>query len=172
MVLPALLYVTFIPAGSDIRSSAGAALAYAIRDRGSPILAGVVAFMGVWILFKTQLDVLEGMVRAITDILWTGSRRVRAWRGGDVRRVYYGVLAALVLWGIVALRLAPPFVLLQINANMAAAVFVVASIHLLYVNTRLLPPELRPPMWRRAALVAMAVFYGVFVTLSVRSLLT
>ena len=171
MVLPALLYVTFIPAGTDIRGSAGAALAYAIRDRGSPVLAGVVAFMGVWILFKTQLDVLEGTVRAITDIVWTGSRRVRAWRGGDVRRVYYATLAVLVLWGIVALRLAPPFVLLQITANAASVVFVVASLHLLYVNTRLLPPELRPPTWRRLALVATALFYATFVTLSVRSLL-
>ena len=32
------------------------------------------------------------MTRSITDILWTGSARVRAWRGGDVRAVYYTVL--------------------------------------------------------------------------------
>ena len=124
------------------RASVGAA--------GGPFLAGVIAFLGVWILFKTQLDILEGMVRAITDILWTGSQRVRAWRGGDVRAVYYAVLAVVVLWGIVALRLAQPIVLLQIAANMAGIVFVIASLHLLYLNTRLLPGELRPPMWRRA----------------------
>jgi len=170
MVLPALLYVTFIPTGTDIRGSAGAALAYAIRDRGSPILAGVVAFMGVWILFKTQLDILEGTVRAITDILWTGSRRVRAWRGGDVRAVYYAVLAAIVLWGVVALRMAAPIVLLQLGANVAGVVFIVASLHLLYVNTRLLPRELRPPPWRRATLVATALFYGYFVGRSLLSL--
>jgi hypothetical protein len=46
---------------------------------------------------------------------------------------------------------------------------VIASLHLLYVNTRLLPVHVRPPMWRRAALVAMALFYGCFVTLSVSS---
>jgi hypothetical protein len=33
------------------------------------------------------------------------------------------------------------------------------------VNTVLLPPALRPPRWRRAALVALAAFYGVFVIL-------
>jgi hypothetical protein len=111
------------------------------------------------------------MVRAITDILWTGSRRIRAWRGGDVRAVYYSVLAAVVLWGIVALRLAQPMVLLLLGANVAAFVFIVASLHLLYVNTRLLPEHVRPPMWRRAALIVMALFYGFFVTLSVRSAL-
>jgi len=31
---------------------------------------------------------------AITDILWTGSPRVRGWRGGDVRTVYYSVMTA------------------------------------------------------------------------------
>jgi hypothetical protein len=41
--------------------------------------------------------------------------------------------------------------------------------HLLYVNTRLLPPHVRPPFWRCAALVVMAAFYGFFVTLSFRS---
>jgi hypothetical protein len=30
------------------------------------------------ILFRTQLDSVEAMTRAVTDILWTGSRRVRA----------------------------------------------------------------------------------------------
>jgi hypothetical protein len=108
---------------------------------------------------------MEGMTRAITDILWTGSSRIRAWRGGDVRLVYYGVLAAVVLWGVIALRLAQPIFLLQLGANMAGIVFIVASLHILYVNTRLLPAALRPPLWRRLALVGMAVFYGSFVTL-------
>jgi hypothetical protein len=74
------------------------------------IFGGVIAILGVWILFKTQLDILEGMTRAITDILWTGSKRIRVWRGGDVRMIYYGVLTVVSLWGIVALRLTQPIV--------------------------------------------------------------
>jgi hypothetical protein len=131
-----------------------------------------VGVMGAWILFKTQLDIVEGMARAITDILWTGSRRIREWRGGDVRVIYYSVLAAIVIWGIVALGLARPIALLQFSANIAGIVFVIASLHLLYVNTHLLPAELRPPMWRRVSLVAMAIFYGTFSALWVRSLLS
>jgi hypothetical protein len=134
------------------------------------MLGGTIAFLGAWILFKTQLDNLDGMTRAITDMLWTGSPRVRAWRGGDVRAVYYTVLAVLVLWGIVALRLATPIVLLKVSANVAGFILIVASLHLLYVNTRLLPLHVRPPAWRRVALVAVALFYGFFVTLSARSL--
>jgi hypothetical protein len=172
MALPALLYVTFLPAGRDIRGlGIGAALAQAMAAEGGPLVAAAVAFMGAWILFKTQLDIVEGMTRAITDILWTGSRRVREWRGGDVRVVYYSVLAAVVAWGIVALALARPIALLQFGANIAGIVFVIASLHLLYVNTRLLPVEIRPPLWRRIALVAMAGFYGVFSVMWVRSLM-
>ena len=101
----------------------------------------------------------------MTDILWTGSRRVRRWSTGDVRRVYYSVLALVVAWGFVAMAMAQPIVLLQLGANIAGIVMVIASLHILRVNTTLLPPELRPPLWRRVALVAMALFYGFFVAL-------
>ena len=166
MGLPALLYVTFIPAGSDIRGlGIAAALADAVLERGGPLLAGGVALLGAWVLFKTQLDILEGTVRVLTDIIWTGNRRVRAAQDADVRVIYYAVLTGVVVWGILALRLTQPIVLLQLGANMAGIVFIISSLHLLYINTTLLPPELRPPLWRRAALVATSVFYGVFVTL-------
>ena len=171
MVLPALLYVRFLPPGTDIQGlGISAALASSVGASSGPLLAGAIAFLGAWILFKTQLDNLEGMVRAITDILWTGSPRVRVWRGGDVRAVYYSVLTAIVLWGLVALRLAQPIVLLKLSANVAGVVFIIASLHLLYVNTRLLPAHVRPPAWRRALLVVIAVFYAIFVTLSARTL--
>jgi hypothetical protein len=129
------------------------------------VLALAVAFMGAWLLFKAQLDILEGQVRAVTDILWTGSRRVRRWSTGDVRRVYYSVLGAARRVGFIAMGLAQPIVLLQLGANVAGVVMVIASLHILRVNTTLLPPELRPALWRRVVLVAMALFYGFFVSL-------
>ena len=166
MALPALLYVTFLPGGVDIRGlGVAAALAQAVATQKGAFFGLTIAVLGVWLLFKTQLDILEGMTRAITDILWTGSSRIRSWRTGDVRVIYYSVLAAISLWGIIALRLTQPIILLAVSANMAGIVFVISSLHLLYVNTRLLPIELRPPLWRRLALVALALFYGFFVTM-------
>jgi hypothetical protein len=163
MLLPALLYLSFIESGRDLRGLGIAAeLAHAIAAAKGPLFGGAVAITAVWILFKTQLDLLEATVRSITDILWTGSSRIRTFRGGDVRVIYYGVLGIAVTWGMIALRLAPPVFLLQLAANIGGVIMVLSPLHLLYLNTRLLPPELRPPMWRRAALVAMALFYGVF----------
>jgi hypothetical protein len=170
MLLPALLYVEALPRGTDIQGlGISAALASSMSARAGTLVGGVIALLGAWTLFKTQLDVLEAMVRTVTDVLWTGSRRVRAWRGGDVRAVYYGVLAITVAWGVIALGLAQPIVLLKLGANVAGLVFVVASLHLLYVNSRLLPPHVRPSFLRRLALLGVALFYAVFVTLSVTS---
>jgi hypothetical protein len=163
MMLPALLYVTFVPRGTDIQGlGISAALASNMMGAKGALMGGIVAMLGAWILFKTQLDITEGMSRALTDMLWSGSKRLRAWRGGDVRRVYYTVLVVLVIWGAVALRLAQPIVLLKIGANVAGVVMVVSSLQLLYVNTTLLPVHVRPPMWRRVCLVVMALFYGTF----------
>jgi hypothetical protein len=172
MLLPGVIYVTFLEAGTDIRGLAvAAALANAMATQAGPIFGGIIAVVGVWVLFKTQLDLLEAMVRGVTDILWTGSKRVRAWRGGDARIIYYTVLGVVTVWGLIALRLAQPIVLLQLGANMAGIVFVISSLHLLYINTKLLPEAVRPPMWRRVALVVMCVFYASFVGLWLRSLI-
>jgi hypothetical protein len=172
MMLPALLYVTFVAAGTDIKGLAiSAVLAQTIGASAGVWLGVIVGVLGAWILFKTQLDVIEGMTRSITDILWTGSARVRRAVHGDVRRVYYAVLVIVVMWGIIALKLAQPVMLLQIGANIGGVVFVISSLHLLYLNTRVLPPALRPPPWRRLGLVGMALFYGFFVVLVARSFL-
>jgi hypothetical protein len=60
--------------------------------------------------------------------------------------------------------------LLQLGANVGGVVFVIASMHLLYVNSVLLPKHCRPPLWRRLGLVAVAAFYGTFVVMWIRGL--
>ena len=51
--------------------------------------------------------------------------------------------------------IAQPIFLLKLGANFGG------------VNTRLLPEHVRPPLWRCAALIGTAIFYGFFVSLSV-----
>ncbi|HET7293879.1 MAG TPA: Nramp family divalent metal transporter [Vicinamibacteria bacterium] len=166
MALPAILYTTAIPVGTEVRGLAIASeLARALAERGGPTLPLLLALISVWILFKAQLDILEATVRSLTDILWSASSRLRAWRGGDVRAVYFSVLACLVAWGIFALGLTQPIVLLQLAANVAGFVMTLAPLHVLRVNTTLLPEPLRPSRARQAVLVGMALFYGSFVWL-------
>ncbi|KAA3660692.1 MAG: hypothetical protein DWQ04_18715, partial [Chloroflexi bacterium] len=166
MGLPAVLYVSFVDGETAVPGlSVMAELGTAMAARGGVAFTFMAALLGAWILFKTQLVILEGTVRAIADLLWSSSHRIRHWRGGDVRAIYYTVLAIAVVWGMVALRISQPIILLQVGANMAGVVLVISSIHILYVNTTFLPPELQPPLWRRVALIATALFYGSFVYL-------
>lgn len=166
MSLPAMLYTTFIQHGRDISGPTVAAeLARAIAERGSIVFTYIVAIIGAWILFKTQLNILDGLVRAVTDIVWVAYPPARQRSSGDVRRVYYAVLALAVLWGITALRLTEPVLLLELGANMAGVAFTITGLHVLHVNTTLLPRELQPSLWRRLALVALSLFYGMFVYL-------
>jgi Mn2+/Fe2+ NRAMP family transporter len=166
MALPGILYTSVIEPGRDIRGLAVATeLSNAMAARGSAALPLLLALVSVWIMFKTQLDVVEGLVRAITDILWSGSKRLRTWGGGDVRVVYYSLLVAVVAWGLIALSLTQPIILLQLGANVAGIAMAISSIHILRVNTTLLPEPLRPARWRRVALVGMSVFYSFFIYL-------
>ncbi|HEV7233806.1 MAG TPA: Nramp family divalent metal transporter [Sphingorhabdus sp.] len=169
MALPAILYTATLAPGADIRGL-GVAAALADAFGGGTGLAFAIAFMGAWLLFKAQLDILEGTVRAVTDILWSASSKVRGMSRGDVRIAYYTVLVIFVVWGLIAMGLAQPIFLLQVSANIAGLVMVIGSLHILYLNTHLLPLELRPPLWRRVALVAMTLFYGFFVALWVSTL--
>src|SRR5688572_9317048 len=78
MVLPALLYVTFLPAGTEIRGlGISAALAQSVGAQIGPMVGMLIAFLGAWLLFKTQIDTIDAITRSVTDILWTGSRRLR-----------------------------------------------------------------------------------------------
>src|SRR5215218_6193713 len=50
MVLPAVLYVTFLPAGADIRGlGISAALASSVGAREGALLAGAIAVLGAWL---------------------------------------------------------------------------------------------------------------------------
>ncbi|MGH7361760.1 MAG: Nramp family divalent metal transporter, partial [Candidatus Methylomirabilales bacterium] len=91
--------------------------------------------------------------------LWAASGRVRGWRGGNVRTVYYRALLALTLWGCVAISLADPLTLILIGANVAGANLVLLSFHTLVVNRTFLPRELRPSLWREIGLVLSGLFF-------------
>jgi hypothetical protein len=115
---------------------------------------------GFWILFSTHVGNTDILVRTVTDTLWTASSRARRWRGGSVSTIYYTLLIALSIWGAYVVRLGGVMSLFTFLANVAGFVLAVGAVHILIVNTTLLPRELQPSWWRKLALAACAVFYG------------
>ena len=165
MMLTALFTVQYVPVGTVAGEWAVANLqASGIAAVHGPLFWYLTILCGLWILFSTQLGIVEGLPRGITDMLWTASPKLRA--AGDVRRVYYGVLIVFAIWGCIGLNLARPITLIIIGANAAAFIFVIESVHTLVVNRKFLPHELRPPLWREGCLVACTLFYGTFLAVA------
>jgi hypothetical protein len=157
MGLPALLALEFLPRSAPMRGdAAGAVLAGALGEQYAVLWvpALVTAF---WILFSTQLGIAAGFVRSVTDVVWTSG-------AGDGRRraalIYYGALVVFTAAGLFAFTLAEPLALILIGANLAAVNFAVLAFHTLWVNRTLLPRELRPPLWRQAALLVCGCFFA------------
>lgn len=161
MYLNVNLASAIIPPGSNMEGQAAGA--YQADYLAKNLWSGLWYFgllNGLWILFSTHLGNTDVLVRTVTDALWTASRRLRSNPRLGVGRLYYALLIGFTIWGFVVVNLAGAMTLFKILAAIAGLVLVPASIQVLRVNTRLLPPELRPALWRRAALIACAVFYA------------
>ena len=117
---------------------------------------------GFWILYSTQLGIMDLLPRTVTDILWTSNPGVRRWANGDVRKVYYSTLVAFVVWGCIAINLAQPFVLILLGAFVAGLMMSIYGVQVWYVNRKFLPPEVQAPAWRQAALLLFSAFFGFF----------
>jgi Mn2+/Fe2+ NRAMP family transporter len=164
MALTGTLAAAFLPAGSEIRGVGVAAeLPRALSIPGGQAVWFLTLLVGFWILFSTQLGVLDALSRLITDLLWSGSRTLRSRVSAGA--IYWGALGAMTAWGLLSLG-APlagfavePIVLLQLGANWAGVNFVILSLQVLRVNRTLLPPEVRPSLWRQIALLLCAAFF-------------
>ena len=126
-------------------------------------------FNGFWILFKTQLGNTDILVRTITDTLWMSSGRARASKWG-IRAIYYGILLVFSVWGLFVIRLASPFQMFKILANMAGIVLAIAGVQIFMVNRRFLPRAVRPPLWRELGLLACSAFYAFFAFFVIRDI--
>jgi hypothetical protein len=170
MTLTTLMALQYVPPRAQLDGWAVVNMqAQSVAAVHGPVFWFLTLTCGFWVLFSTQLGFVDGIPRAITDMLWTGSSAVRRWRGGDVRTVYYSVLILYLAWGCLTLHLAQPLTLLLLAANIGGANFVLLSLHTLVVNRRFLPRELRPPLWREAAILLCTVFYGTFAVVSLRA---
>jgi len=160
MFLNVNLARSVIPPGTDLsKVGAGAFQAQYLSEHLWTGLWVLALLNGFWILFSTHLGNTDVLVRMITDTLWVASRRVRRWQAGNVSRVYYLLLAIFTAWGCLAVRWGDAMSLFKVLGIVANIVLAIASLQVLLVNTRLLPKELQPPLWRRLALIASALFY-------------
>lgn len=118
-----------------------------------------------WILFSTHLGNTDVMVRTVTDMWWVASPQVRRHSKGQISRLYYTILILVTAWSCFAILSGEAMALFKFLGFIANLVLAVSALQILIVNTTLLPRELRPSWFRRAALIGCVVFYGVFFVL-------
>jgi hypothetical protein len=169
MLLPCLIGAAYLQSDYIQGKSQWEAAARMAADLGShhgEIITKLTLLCGFIILFPGQLSSMDGIARRWCDVLWSGSRRLRELDTHNVKYVYYSFIGAYVLFGLalVSLRISPPRMMV-INANMANLAVLSCMVHTLYVNTRFLPREFRPPLLKQVALLGGAVFYVVMFAL-------
>jgi len=162
VALPALLAAHFAM-GGEIWAGMGAPawLARAVGWRYGIEVWTLVLLTGFAILALTQLGIVEGFARNVTDILWTARARSNPpGSEGAAGGLYYAVLVAFTAAGCAAMTLADPFRLILIGANVAALNFVLLSLHTVWINRALLPRELRPSLWREVGVLACGALFA------------
>jgi uncharacterized protein YhhL (DUF1145 family) len=169
MFLNVNLATAVIPAGTDLQGLAAGAYQAEYLAKIWPGFWFLTLFNGFWILFKTQLGNTDILVRTITDAAWL-SRGERGSQRIGIRTIYYGILVAFSVWGMLAIHLASPFQLFKILANVAGIVLVVAGVQIVIVNRRFLPRAVRPALWQELGLLVCSAFYALFAFFVVRDL--
>ena len=174
MALPALLSLQFAPysnlQGADLEWAQSLITADGVRHapQFSPLAARslwtVTVIVGLVVMLPSQMSIVDDFSRRWTDILWSGSRRIReTMSGGQVKRIYYAILGGYVLWSAVCAYLfstyGTPKLMTLVIANLNNLAMGGTAFHLLWINCRLLPPELRPRWYHRLGLVACGVCY-------------
>jgi hypothetical protein len=146
--------------GTDLtKIGAGAFQAEYLAAKAGQWLWILTLVNGFWILFSTHLGNTDTLVRTITDIIWVSSERLQRWKRGS-SGLYYGLLALLTAWGMIAVQWGKTMELFKVLGIVACPVLALGALQIWRVNTTLLPPELRPGWFRRAGLAACSLFYG------------
>ncbi len=174
MALPALLSLEFAPfsalTGAKLEWAQSLITADGVRHApqfsatAAKVLWIVTVLVGLMVMLPSQMSIVDDFSRRWTDILWSGSRRVRGSLGGNaVKSLYYSILGIYVLWTVVAAYIfstyGTPKLMTLVIANLNNLAIGLTSFHLLWINCKLLPPELRPRWYSRVGMVACGVFY-------------
>jgi hypothetical protein len=128
------------------------------------VLWVVTLLVGLMVLLPSQMSIVDDFSRRWTDVLWSSNRFVRdSMSTHQVKYIYYTLLGLYVTWTLVGAWLfsmyGTPKLMTLIIANLNNVAIGVTAFHILYVNCRFLPREIRPSLLQRTALVLCGIFY-------------
>jgi hypothetical protein len=176
MALPALMSMEFAPHSAlysqtqrldwaqAVISADGLRHLPAVGPALGTLLWTAMLLVGLAVLLPSQLSVVDEVSRRWTDVIWSANARVRrGMGGGQVKSIYYTILAAYTVWCVASLylftRFGTPKLMTMVIANVGNLAMGFTAFQLLHVNRRLLPKPLRPRWYHQLGLAACGVFY-------------
>lgn len=160
MYLNVNLAASLIPPGAKFNESMAGVGAFQAE-----IMAGLwkgfwwlTLINGFWILFSTHLGNTDILIRTVSDICWSAFPGVRR---RPIGVLYATLLTILTIWALIAIHLGSVLDLFLVLGIVANPIMAIAAFQIWRVNTRFLPKEIRPPLWRQIGLLLCALAYGI-----------
>lgn len=138
-----------------------ASTAYALSSHHGQIFWFLTLLCGFLVLAPNQISTTDGLVRRWTEVIWTGSPRLQHLPGTAVRYLYFGLLLAYAIWGVVVLLWIGDagMVIVKIGGCIMNFALGFSAWHTLIVNKFLLPKPVRPNLFNCAGLFACGAFF-------------
>ncbi|MEX2187601.1 MAG: Nramp family divalent metal transporter [Pirellulales bacterium] len=177
IALPSMLSVQFLPRGTKEDGwNAAVMTANGVRDSVTPGWGGFFWYCtilcGFLILSTTMVTTADGVLRRWVDVFWTGSPRLQKWDAKGIRKLYFLVLCCYATLGTIAMAfIGVPESLLKWAGNIYNYALGFSCLHALYINTALLPKELRPGWFNRVGLVLAGGFFTIIAIMATLDLL-
>ncbi|MCH2127868.1 MAG: Nramp family divalent metal transporter [Pirellulaceae bacterium] len=160
MALPCMMSVEFIRnapvSGLRVAGMTADGIEHRFPGYGLGIMTLLIGFL---ILYPGQILSCDTVPRRWCDIIWTASPRARRLDEHGVRKIYYGLMFLLAVWGLLVLIFLEPLAILKIGGVLMNFGLGAAALHAIVVNCTLLPPEVRPNWFMRIGVVCSSVFF-------------
>ena len=172
LALPSMLSVQFLARGTVVADKwvAATMTADGVRDTVggglAPFFGFMTLFCGFLVLAPSMATSADGIIRRWVDVFWTTSKTLHRVDPKNIRYVYFGVLAVYAIFGMTMLSMQAPETLLIIATTIFNFALGFSCWHTLWLNLRLLPPELRPNWFVRISLFLSGCFFLLIASIS------
>jgi hypothetical protein len=176
VALPSMLSVQFLARGTETdRWVAAGMTADGLREAVGPQFGQffwlMTLFCGFLVLAPSAASTFDGALRRWVDLCWTAVPFVRRWDTRQIRWLYFGAVCAYATFGITSLTLWNPRQLLEWATCIYNYALGFSCLHVLAVNTILLPREVRPNWFIRCGLVMGGLFFTALAVISTLQML-
>jgi hypothetical protein len=164
LALPAMLSVEFLPRGAmanqwTLAGMTADGLSQRIGGAFGAFCWYMILICGFLTLLPNAASNADGFIRRWVDVCWTALRPLRAMDTGKIGKLYFGILVVYFAIGVFFLSIAKPLWLIVVYGNLGNLALGVSCWHTLWVNSTLLPRELRPGWFSRAALFLAGAYF-------------